>query len=113
MNFQMENSDISICRIQQGRVSRNWCACTTDSFTSRVLLSMNGLNGGGQLADRFMELLTRPVVYNLHWRHGRDHTQPVHTNTGPMGMLINGWAGSGGDGPAMGISGTGRRTHSR
>ena len=55
-------------------------------------------NGGGQLADRFLELLTRPVVYNLHWRHGRDHTWPVKTNTGPMGMLINGWAGSGGDG---------------
>ncbi len=55
-------------------------------------------NGGGQLADRFMELLQRPVVYNLHWRHGRDHTWPVKTNTGPMGMLINGWAGSGGDG---------------
>ena len=55
-------------------------------------------NGGGALADRFLELMKRPVVYNLHWRHGRDHTQPVKTNTGPMGMLINGWAGSGGDG---------------
>lgn len=55
-------------------------------------------NGGGQLADRFLELLKRPVVYNLHWRHGKDHTNPVKTNTGPMGMLINGWAGSGGDG---------------
>lgn len=55
-------------------------------------------NGGGQLADRFLELLKRPVVYNLHWRHGRDHTQPVRVNTGPMGMLINGWAASGGDG---------------
>jgi len=55
-------------------------------------------NQGGQLADRFLELLQRPVVYNLHWRHGRDHTHPVMTNTGPMGMLINGWAGSGGDG---------------
>jgi len=55
-------------------------------------------NGGGQLADRFLELMTRPVVYNLHWRHGRDHTWPIHTNTGPKGMLINGWAGSGGDG---------------
>ncbi|MEO0339136.1 MAG: S41 family peptidase [Bacteroidota bacterium] len=55
-------------------------------------------NGGGQLADRFLELLKRPVVYNLHWRHGKDHTQPIKTNTGPMGMLINGWAGSGGDG---------------
>ncbi len=55
-------------------------------------------NGGGQLADRFLELLQRPVVYNLHWRHGRDHTYPIKTNPGPMGMLINGWAGSGGDG---------------
>lgn len=55
-------------------------------------------NGGGQLADRFLELLQRPVVYNLHWRHGKDHTWPIKTNTGPVGMLINGWAGSGGDG---------------
>ena len=55
-------------------------------------------NGGGQLADRFLELMKRPVVYNLHWRHGKDHTWPIKTNTGPMGMLINGWAGSGGDG---------------
>ncbi|HOY13606.1 MAG TPA: PDZ domain-containing protein, partial [Saprospiraceae bacterium] len=55
-------------------------------------------NGGGQLADRFMELLLRPVVYNLKWRTGKSHTQPIKTNTGPLGMLINGWAGSGGDG---------------
>ncbi len=55
-------------------------------------------NGGGQLADRFLELLQRPVVYNLHWRYGKDHTWPIKTNTGPLGMLINGWAGSGGDG---------------
>ena len=55
-------------------------------------------NGGGQLADRFLELLQRPVVYNLHWRHGKDHAYPIKTNTGPLGMLINGWAGSGGDG---------------
>lgn len=55
-------------------------------------------NGGGQLADRFLELIQRPVVYNLHWRHGRDHTWPIYSNTGPKGMLINGWAGSGGDG---------------
>ncbi len=55
-------------------------------------------NGGGQLADRFLELLQRPVVYNLHWRHGKDHAYPIKTNPGPLGMLINGWAGSGGDG---------------
>ena len=55
-------------------------------------------NGGGQLADRFLELMTRPVIYNLYWRHGKAHTFPTKANTGPMGMLINGWAGSGGDG---------------
>ena len=54
-------------------------------------------NGGGQLADRFLELMKRPVIYNLYWRHGRHITYPTKTNTGPMGMLINGWAGSGGD----------------
>jgi len=52
----------------------------------------------GKLLDRFLELLQRPVTYNLHWRHGKYHTNPVKTNTGPVGMLINGWAGSGGDG---------------
>ncbi len=55
-------------------------------------------NGGGQLADRFLELIQRPVNCHLHWRHGKDHRSPVKTNTGPIGMLINGWAGSGGDG---------------
>ena len=29
-------------------------------------------NGGGSLADRLRELLQRPVVYNLHWRHERN-----------------------------------------
>jgi tricorn protease len=55
-------------------------------------------NGGGQLADRFLELMMRPTIYNLYWRHGKSHTVPTMANTGPMGMLINGWAGSGGDG---------------
>ena len=70
-------------------------------------------NGGGQLADRFLELLQRPVVYNLHWRHGRDHTHPIKTNTGPVGMLINGWAGSGGDGLPWALPGAGSRPHCR
>ena len=55
-------------------------------------------NAGGQLADRFLELMKRPGVYNLYWRHGRYHAHPIKANAGPMGMLINGWAGSGGDG---------------
>ncbi|MBS1978791.1 MAG: PD40 domain-containing protein [Bacteroidetes bacterium] len=54
-------------------------------------------NGGGQLSDRFLELLNRPVVYNLYWRHGRYTGAPTKANPAPMGMVINGWAGSGGD----------------
>ncbi len=54
-------------------------------------------NGGGQLSDRFLELLNRPVVYNLYWRHGRAMSYPTKANPAPKGMLINGWAGSGGD----------------
>jgi len=55
-------------------------------------------NGGGQLGDRFLELMKRPIIYNLYWRHGRYSTVPQKANPAPLGMLINGWAGSGGDG---------------
>ena len=54
-------------------------------------------NAGGQLADRFMELLERPTIYYLHWRNSKDHKYPTYSNSGPKVMLINGWSGSGGD----------------
>ena len=54
-------------------------------------------NGGGQLSDRFMEMLSRPTIFNLHWRYGKDHPWPIKGNDGPKAMLINGSAGSGGD----------------
>jgi tricorn protease len=54
-------------------------------------------NGGGALSDRFMEMLSRPTIFNLHWRHGKDHQWPLKGNDGPKAMLINGSAGSGGD----------------
>lgn len=54
-------------------------------------------NAGGQLADRFIELLNRPVLYNLAWRNADVTVWPVKGNNAPKVMLINGWAGSGGD----------------
>lgn len=54
-------------------------------------------NAGGQLADRFIEMLNRPVLYNLAWRNADVTVWPVKANNGPKVMLINGWAGSGGD----------------
>ena len=54
-------------------------------------------NAGGQLGDRFVEMLNRPVVYNLAWRNADVTVWPTRGNSGPKVMLINGWAGSGGD----------------
>ena len=54
-------------------------------------------NAGGQLGDRFMEMLNRPNLYNIAWRNAGVSRIPGKGNDGPKAMLINGWAGSGGD----------------
>lgn len=54
-------------------------------------------NSGGALADRFVELLSRPRVHYIAWRYGKEVPQPQMANPGPKVMLINGWSGSGGD----------------
>jgi tricorn protease len=54
-------------------------------------------NGGGQIPDRFIELLNRPMTNYWHSRHGRDSVEPNDAHHGPKCMLINGRAGSGGD----------------
>ena len=54
-------------------------------------------NAGGQLGDRFIEMLNRPVVYNIAWRNADITRWPQKGNNAPKVMLINGWAGSGGD----------------
>ncbi|HLY70565.1 MAG TPA: PDZ domain-containing protein [Puia sp.] len=54
-------------------------------------------NGGGQLADYYINLLQNP--YQAHWnmRYGRDLKTPSASIQGPKVMLINESAGSGGD----------------
>jgi tricorn protease len=54
-------------------------------------------NGGGQIPTRFIELLDRPLVNRWAVRHGEDWDWPPDGHFGPKAMLINGWAGSGGD----------------
>jgi len=54
-------------------------------------------NAGGQLGDRFIEMLNRPNLYNIAWRNAGVSRIPGKGNNGPKVMLINGWAGSGGD----------------
>ncbi len=69
----------------------------------RAQFHMQGLviderfNRGGQLGDRFIELLNRPLYNYIYQRNGSTNQFPVISNTGPKAMLANGWSGSGGD----------------
>ena len=54
-------------------------------------------NGGGQYSDRFIELLNRATLGYVARRDHRDWRVPGVSNPGPKVMLINQWAGSGGD----------------
>ena len=54
-------------------------------------------NSGGQIPDRFIELLGRRVTNYWGVRDGRDWQTPHVAHNGPKAMLANGWSGSGGD----------------
>jgi tricorn protease len=54
-------------------------------------------NGGGQAADYVIDYLRKPL--NSYWvlRDGEDYRQPFGTMPGPKVMIVNEYAGSGGD----------------
>lgn len=54
-------------------------------------------NSGGQIPDRFMEILNRKPLAFLAVRDWQARQAPAVANSGPKVMLINGWSGSGGD----------------
>lgn len=54
-------------------------------------------NNGGQIPDRFVELLNRPIVAYWAVRDAPPQQWPPVAHRGPQVMLINGWSGSGGD----------------
>jgi tricorn protease len=54
-------------------------------------------NSGGQIPDRFIELLGRKVTNYWAVRDGRDWQTPAIAHHGPKVILANGWSGSGGD----------------
>jgi tricorn protease len=54
-------------------------------------------NGGGQLADRFIEKFNRELHTRIYRRNGATQNHPPVNHYGHKAMLINGWAGSGGD----------------
>lgn len=62
-----------------------------------ALLIDDRWNGGGQIPTRFIELLNRPITNYWARRDARNNPWPPDGHRGPMAMLINGLAGSGGD----------------
>ncbi len=54
-------------------------------------------NNGGQIPDRFIELLNRKALAYWDVRDGKTWQWPPIGNFGAKAMLINGWSGSGGD----------------
>lgn len=54
-------------------------------------------NGGGQVADYYIDILRRPAGANWAMRYGADLKTPTSAIQGPKVMLIDETAGSGGD----------------
>jgi len=69
----------------------------TPQRDKEALIIDERFNSGGQIPDRFIELLNRPVYNYWARRDHRDWQTPFVSHTGPKVMLINGWSGSGGD----------------
>lgn len=65
--------------------------------TKKAIIVDERFNGGGLLADYYIDILLRP--YQAHWnfRYGKDLKSPSASIQGPKVMLIDETAGSGGD----------------
>jgi tricorn protease len=66
-------------------------------FDKAGLIIDERFNSGGQIPDRFVEMLSRKTINYWGVRDGQDWQWPQVNHSGPKAMLINGWSGSGGD----------------
>jgi tricorn protease len=66
-------------------------------YRKPALIVDERFNNGGQIPDRFVELLNRKPLAFWKTRDGADWQWPPVAHFGPKAMLINGWSGSGGD----------------
>jgi len=77
----------------QNELVRQW----RGQITKAGLVIDERFNSGGQIPDRFVELLNRPLRNFWGVRDGKDWPWPPVAHYGPKAMLVNGWSGSGGD----------------
>jgi len=80
-----------------GRGQRELFRQFTGQMNKEALIIDERWNGGGNIADRFIELLNRPIYMHIFERYENDWRVPTLSHQGPKCMMINGEAGSGGD----------------
>ena len=66
-------------------------------WDKKALVIDERFNNGGQIPDRFIEMLNREPLAFWAIRDGATWPWPPYGHFGPKVMLINGWSGSGGD----------------
>ncbi|MDQ3142371.1 MAG: PDZ domain-containing protein [Bacteroidota bacterium] len=66
-------------------------------WNKKALIIDERFNNGGQIPDRFIEMLDRDPLAFWAIRDGKTWPWPPYAHFGPKVMLINGWSGSGGD----------------
>jgi tricorn protease len=66
-------------------------------WNKKGLIIDERFNDGGQIPDRFIEMLNRTPLAFWAIRDGMTWPWPPYAHFGPKVMLINGWSGSGGD----------------
>jgi tricorn protease len=66
-------------------------------WDKKALVIDERFNSGGQIPDRFIEMLNRTPLAYWATRDGTTWPWPPYAHFGPKVMLINGWSGSGGD----------------
>ena len=66
-------------------------------WDKKALIIDERFNDGGQIPDRFIEMLNRTPLSFVATRDGENWQWPPVANFGPKVMLVNGWSGSGGD----------------
>ena len=77
----------------QNELSRQFNA----QWQKKGLIIDERFNDGGQIPDRFIEMLNRDPLAFWSIRDGSPWPWPPYAHFGPKVMLMNGWSGSGGD----------------
>lgn len=105
----IEGNRRKVAELSGGKVGYVWIPNTSvqgyDFFNRFFFAQVNKdgvvlderFNGGGFVADYFITMLGRPVMSWWATRYGKEFTSPLMSIFGPKAMLINQYAGSGGD----------------